>query len=172
LLSHSGHRAVVHRSRSETCRAPLRPFVPKQYGRNRRANWPRPKMAGASFLRQGYGMTVRITPILAVAIMIGSSLAYGSPACMTEGEARAKFPKAHLIWRGANHCWTFAAAPVRHPPRTAVPAPSPRPLLAAAPVPFPRPEIDVGIDAGVIDAGVIDAGVIDAGAQCRYSPCE
>jgi hypothetical protein len=108
-------------------------------------------------------MTVRIIPILAVAIMIGSSLAYGSPACMTEGEARAKFPKAHLIWRGANHCWTFAAAPVRDPPRATVPAPSPRPLLAAASVPFPRPEI--------VNGG-IDAGVIDAGAQCRYSPCE
>jgi hypothetical protein len=55
--SHSGHRAVVHRSRSETCRARLtpRPFVPKQHGRNRRANWPRPKVAGASFLQQGYG---------------------------------------------------------------------------------------------------------------------
>jgi hypothetical protein len=55
--SHSGHRAVVHRSRSETCRTRLtpRPFVPKPYGRNRRANWPRPKVAGASFLQQGYG---------------------------------------------------------------------------------------------------------------------
>jgi hypothetical protein len=55
--SHSGHRAVVHRSRSETCRTRLTPwpFVPKQHGRNRRANWPRPKVAGASFLQQGYG---------------------------------------------------------------------------------------------------------------------
>jgi hypothetical protein len=60
-------------------------------------------------------MTVRIIPILAVAIMIGLSLAYGSPACMTEGEARAKFPKAHLTWLGINHCWTFAAAPMRYP---------------------------------------------------------
>jgi hypothetical protein len=138
-------------------------------------------------------MTVRIIPILSVTIMIGSSLAYGSPACMTEGEARAKFPKEHLIWLGTNHCWTFAPAPVRHPPRAAVPAPSPRPALAATPVPFPRPEIvnggidagvtdagvtdagvtDAGVtDAGVTDAGVTDAGVTDAGAQCRYSPCE
>ncbi len=38
---------------SETCRARLtpRPFVPKQHGRKRRATWPRPKVAGASFLQ-------------------------------------------------------------------------------------------------------------------------
>jgi hypothetical protein len=29
---------------------------------------------------------------------------------MTESEARAKFPKAHLIWLGTNHCWTFGVA--------------------------------------------------------------
>ena len=52
-------------------------------------------------------VTVRIISILAVAITIGPSLAYGSPACMTESEARAKFPKAHLVWVGINHCWTF-----------------------------------------------------------------
>ena len=39
-------------------------------------------------------MTVRIILILAVAIMIGPSLAFGSPTCMTESEALAKFPKA------------------------------------------------------------------------------
>jgi hypothetical protein len=38
-------------------------------------------------------MTGRIISILAVAVTIGP---YGSPACMTESEARAKFPKAHL----------------------------------------------------------------------------
>ena len=47
-------------------------------------------------------MTVRIISNLAVAITIGPSLAYGSPACMTESEARAKFPKSHLIWVGTN----------------------------------------------------------------------
>jgi len=57
-------------------------------------------------------MTVRIISILAVAITIGPSLAYGSPACMTESEARAKFPKAHLVWVGTNHCWIFGTAPV------------------------------------------------------------
>ena len=93
-------------------------------------------------------MTVRIIPILVVAIMIGPSLAHGSPACMTESEARAKFPKAHLIWLGTNHCWTFGAVPV-HSRRT---------VLAAEPVPSPRPEI-------------VNSGV-DAGAQCQYSPCE
>jgi hypothetical protein len=89
-------------------------------------------------------MTVRFIPFLAVAITIGPSLAYASPACMTECEARAKFPKAHLYTHGSEHCWNDSAAngfralptvPVhspRHPPRAAVPAPSPRPALAAA----------------------------------------
>ena len=68
-------------------------------------------------------MTVRIISILAVAITIGPSLAYGSPACMTESEARAKFPKAHLVWVGTNHCWTFGAVSVH----------SRGPVLAAEP---------------------------------------
>jgi hypothetical protein len=102
-------------------------------------------------------MTVRISPILAVAITLGPSLAYGSPACMAESEARAKFPKAHLIWLGTNHCWTFVAAPV-HSRRPVLAAEAARPESAAEAVPSPRPEI-VKSD-------------IDAGAQCRYSPCE
>jgi hypothetical protein len=113
--------------------------------------------------REGYDVTVRIISILAVAITIGPSLAYGSPACMTQSEARAKFPKAtHLYMHGSDHCWNDSTlAPVhspRHPARAAVPAPSTPPALAAAPVPSPRPEI-------------ISTG-IDAGAQCQYSPCE
>jgi hypothetical protein len=166
LPSHSGHRAVVHRSRSETCRARVRHggrLSPNSTAETDVLIGPGRRWPGLLFFGSVMAMTARVIPILAVAIMIGSSLAYGSPACMTEGEAHAKFPKAHLIWLGTNHCWTFAAAPVRHPPRAAVPAPSPRPALAAAPVPFPRPEI--------VNSG-IDAGVIDAGAQCRYLPCE
>jgi hypothetical protein len=114
--------------------------------------------------------TLRIIAILAVAIMIGPSLAYGSPACMTQNEARAKFPKAYLNMHGSEHCWNDSAAngfralpgaPVhspRQPSRAAVPAPSTRPALAAATVPSPRPEI-------------VNTA-IDAGAQCQYSPCE
>jgi hypothetical protein len=98
--------------------------------------------------RNGLAMTIRIIPILAVAIMIGPSLANGSPACMTESEARAKFPKAHLVWFGTNHCWTFGVVPVH----------SRRPVLAAEPVPSPRPEI-------------VRSSTV-TGAQCRYSPCE
>jgi hypothetical protein len=110
-------------------------------------------------------MTVRIIPILAAAITIGPSLAYGSPACMTKSEARAKFPKETLY--SHEHCWdnsaanALPAAPVhlpRQPPRAAMLASSPPPAVAAAPVPSTRPEI-VNSD-------------IDAGAQCRYSPCE
>jgi hypothetical protein len=49
-------------------------------------------------------MTTRIMLVLAVAIMIGPSLVYGSSACMTESEERAKFPKAHLYWHRSEHC--------------------------------------------------------------------
>ena len=52
------------------------------------------KVAGVSFSSPGlWQMTGRIISTLAVAIAIGPSLAYGSPACMTQSEARAKFPK-------------------------------------------------------------------------------
>jgi len=106
---------------------------------------------------------VRITAIIAVAITIGPSLGYGSRACMTQSEARAKFPKAtHLYMHGSEHCWNDSAlAPVhlpQHPASAAVPAPVARPALAVAPVPSPGPE-------------TVNNG-IDAGAQCQYSPCE
>src|SRR5689334_24330507 len=100
-------------------------------------------------------MTVRFIQILVVTMMIGPSLAYGSPTCMTESEALAKFPKAtHLYMR--QNCWSDSAvAPVhspRPPPRAVVPAPSARRALAVAPK-------------------TVNSGA-DAGAQCRVSPCE
>jgi hypothetical protein len=70
---------------------------------------------------------------MAVAIMMGPSLAYGSPACMTQSEARAKFPKAHLYWHG-KRCWDNVAA-FSSRALAAVPAPSSRPAQAAVPVP-------------------------------------
>ena len=169
LPSHSGHRAVVHRSRS-SARLTLRPFVPKSTAETGVLIGPGRRWPGLPFFGRVMAMTVRIIPILAVAITIGPSLAYGSPACMTESEARAKFPKAHLYMHGNEHCWNdsaadsfraLSAAPVhspRQPSRAAVPALFPRPALAAASVPSPRPEI-------------VNSG-IDAGAQCQYSPCE
>jgi hypothetical protein len=163
IQPHSGHRAVVHHSRSETCGARLtrRPFCPQTERPNRRATSPRLKVAGASFFRGcSLERRVRIITIIA-AIMIGPSLGYGSPACLTQSEARAKFSKAtHLYMR--NQCWSDSvAAPVHSPqrsPRAAAQAAPPRPALAAAPMPSPRPD----------NAG----DSIDAGVQCRYSPCE
>ena len=124
--------------------------------------WARPKGGRGFFPSAGlWQMTVRIISIPAVAIAIGPSLAYGSPTCMTQSEARAKFPKAtHLYMR--EHCWSDSAvAPVhspRHPSHAAAPAPLPRSALAAAPVPSPRPEI-------------VNTST-DAKGQCQYSPCE
>ena len=153
-----------------------------------------PSFSGHLFIEEtikvevALAMTIRIIPILAVAIMIGPSLTNGSPACMTESEARAKFPKAHLIWLGTDHCWTFGAAPV-HSPRTglaAAPVPTPRPELAAAPVPTPRPElaaVPVPTPRPVLVAEPVpwprpvpapEPSVSDdvTAVQCRYSPCE
>src|SRR6516165_3647731 len=105
-------------------------------------------------------VTVRPISILTVAIIIGPSLAYGSPACMTESEARAKFPKAHLVWVGANHCWTFGTVRVHSRPSFAAePVPSPPPVLTGEPGPSSRPEIHSG-------------GIDVTGAQCHYLPCE
>src|SRR3974377_2167829 len=87
----------------------------------------------------------RIMLIPAVAIMIGPSLAFGSSACMTESEARAKFPKAHLVWIGTNHCWTFGTVHVHSQPSLAAePVSSTRPVLTVEPVPSSRPEINSG----------------------------
>jgi hypothetical protein len=77
--------------------------------------------------RSGFGSC------MAVAIMMGSSLAYGSPACMTQSEARAKFPKAHLYWHGREHCWNDRPA-FSSSALAAVPAPSSPPAQAAVPV--------------------------------------
>ena len=105
-------------------------------------------------------MTTRIMLIPAVALMIGPSLVYGSSACMTESEARAKFPKAHLVWIGTNHCWTFGTVRVHSQPSLAAePVLSTRPALTVEPVPSFRPEINSG-------------GTDATGAQCQYSPCE
>jgi hypothetical protein len=64
--------------------------------------WCSAKLAPAadgrgSFLRQVFAMSARDISILAFAIGIGPSLVYASPACMTETDARAKFPKELFI---------------------------------------------------------------------------
>src|SRR5712691_8474984 len=43
--------------------------------------------------------------VVAIALASASSPAYSSPSCMTQSEARTKFPKEHLWWHGPNHCW-------------------------------------------------------------------
>ena len=73
---------------------------------------------------------------MAVAVMMGPSLAYGSPACMTQSEARAKFPKAHLYWHGREQCWNDKAA-FSSRALAAVPAAS-RPVQASVPVLAPE----------------------------------
>jgi hypothetical protein len=104
-------------------------------------------------------MTTRFMLIVAVAIMIGPSLVYGSSACMTESEAHTKFPKAHLYWHVSEHCWD--GSPPRHASHTlaTVPVQSPRPALA--PVPSQPKIVGSGIDGGRV-----------TGAQCRYVLCE
>ena len=96
----------------------------RQHCRTRRATWPQLK-GSRGFLssaqqnaKQGCYLERRVIPIIAVAIMIAPSLAYGSPACMTQSEARAKFPKAtHLYMHGSDHCWNDSAVSPEHSPR-------------------------------------------------------
>jgi hypothetical protein len=90
-----------------------------------------------SFLLKNDKRRSGVGPCIAVAIMMGPSLAYGSPACMTQSEARAKFPKAHLYWHGREHCWNDRA-PFSSRALAAVPAPSSRPTQAAVPVLAPE----------------------------------
>jgi hypothetical protein len=49
-------------------------------------------------------MRVAISAV-AIALLFAPSTAHSSPSCMTQGEARAKFPNSHLWWHGAGHCW-------------------------------------------------------------------
>jgi len=42
---------------------------------------------------------------IAVAVALASSPALASPSCMTQSEARQKFPTAHLWWHGSGRCW-------------------------------------------------------------------
>src|SRR5215469_9112229 len=98
-------------------------------------------------------MTTRIMLIPVVGIMIGPSLAYGSSACMTESEARAKFPKAHLYWHRSEHCWDDSPG---YASRADV-----RPALAPVRAPSEPQTVGSGIDDGSATA-----------APCRYPPCE
>src|SRR5262245_15123101 len=50
--------------------------------------------------------------ILVVAVAVASSPALASPSCMTQSEARQKFPTSHLWWHGRDRCWD-ATAPGR-----------------------------------------------------------
>jgi hypothetical protein len=44
--------------------------------------------------------------IIVVAVSLASVPALASPSCMTQSEARQKFPKEHLWWHGPNRCWS------------------------------------------------------------------
>src|SRR6516164_4913491 len=101
-------------------------------------------------------MTTRITHILAVAIVIGPSLVYGSSACMTKSDARAKFPEAHLYWHGSEHCWDDRPG---YGSRAA--AADVRPTLTPVRVPSQPQTVRSGIEGGR-----------GTGAQSHYSPCE
>jgi hypothetical protein len=108
-------------------------------------------------------MRLRIILILAVAIMIRPSLAYGSPFCMT-----------------INNCWNVSATVPAHSPRralAAVPVPTPRPVVTAEPVRFSQPVVAESVPspqpapAAEPSPGPVVSDDVTA-VQCRYSPCE
>lgn len=43
--------------------------------------------------------------LTASAFALASSPSIASPSCMTQAEARVKFPTQHLWWHGPNRCW-------------------------------------------------------------------
>ena len=62
----------------------------------------------------------------AVALLIVIAAAAATPACMTQPEARAKWPQAHLYWHSLRHCWDD-----RGPMRPLATRPTPRPPIDA-----------------------------------------
>lgn len=58
--------------------------------------------SAAAFIERSDLMRVAIS-IMAIALV--SSPALASPSCMTQSEARQKFPTAHLWWHGPKRCW-------------------------------------------------------------------
>ena len=56
---------------------------------------------------------MRLTAISAIALVFLLQTANATPSCMTQDEARVKFPRAHLYWHGPKHCWTTCARPPR-----------------------------------------------------------
>ncbi len=58
--------------------------------------------SAAAFIERSGFMRVAIS---VAAIALASSPAFASPSCMTQSEARQKFPTAHLWWHGPNRCW-------------------------------------------------------------------
>src|SRR5215831_9350060 len=113
-------------------------------------------------------MTTRIMLLSAVSIAVGSSLAYGSPGCMTKSEARAKFPKAqHLYWHGSKHCWNDSAA-YSFRALAVVPLASPRRALAAVPSASTRRTPTPSTPPEVLKP---TSRTEEAGPQCQL-PCE
>lgn len=43
--------------------------------------------------------------VIAAIVALASTPALASPSCMTQAEARQKFPTQHLWWHGPNRCW-------------------------------------------------------------------
>src|SRR5262245_8802343 len=60
--------------------------------------------SAAAFVYWSGHMRIAIS-VAAIALISASSPATASPSCMTQSEARAKFPTQHLWWHGPNRCW-------------------------------------------------------------------
>jgi len=58
--------------------------------------------SAAAFIERSDFMRVAIS---IMAIALASTPALASPSCMTQSEARQKFPTAHLWWHGPKRCW-------------------------------------------------------------------
>src|SRR5262245_30311347 len=59
------------------------------------------------------GAALMRVAIIVVAVSLASLPALASPSCMTQSEARQKFPNSHLWWHGSNRCWDATASRAR-----------------------------------------------------------
>jgi hypothetical protein len=50
--------------------------------------------------------------VIVVTVLVATTPSKASQSCMSQAEARQRFPTIHIYWHGADHCWD--AAPGRH----------------------------------------------------------
>jgi hypothetical protein len=56
-------------------------------------------------VREPKALAIVVVVVAVAVVIILAATAYGSPACMTQGEARQHWPSSHLYWHTLHRCW-------------------------------------------------------------------